>query len=97
MSKRFIEQESIRAGQQRAYGDSIYESILTFSVPEGQAWASKWPTTADQVKPFVKLLVHDFYEGDPKDMWHTPKLTKLEQVSTSPNKWHVIVTQIYLD
>lgn len=92
--RQIIEHESISAGQLRSYGDHIYESYLTFSVPEGQVWSSKWPTMSDQVVPFAKLLVRGWYD-EPE--WHQARLKKLEQVSTNPNRWHVIVTIPYLD
>ena len=93
---RSVTVQIVHSGQPRAYADSIHEAYLTFSVPEGQLWASKFGHgQADVVKPYVKLMVQDFYEGNEPDTWHLPRLKKLEQVS--PGKWHVIIISPYLD
>ena len=80
--KRFIELEVIHGGEQpRPYADHLYEGYITFSVPKGQMWASKYPTLLDDVKKYVKLFAN-FYETPE---WHQPRLDKLEQVSIEPN------------
>lgn len=89
---RSVTVEHIRGGQQRPYGDSIYEAYLTFSVPEDQVWASRFGRNEEVVKQYIPLFVHAFYE---KPEWYQPRLTTLEQVS--PGRWHVVVTQPYLD
>ena len=96
-NKKTIEIESIWGGSQpRAYADHRWEAFLTFSVPEGQAYASKWPSTAEQVAPIAKALVTNWYEKGEGD-WASPRLEKLEQVSTEPNRWHLIVTAPFTD
>lgn len=92
---RRIEVETIQSGQPRPYADHIYESYITFSVPEGQMYSSKWPSAAAQVVPYAQLLVAH-WDDDETD-WFRNRLVKLEQVSIRPNKWHVIVTSPYLD
>lgn len=90
--KRIIEVETIQAGQPRPYADHIYESYITFSVPEGQMWARKWGTHESTVKQFIPLLVGGYSENPE---WHDSRLEKLEQVS--PGRWHVIVIQPFID
>lgn len=99
---RSVTVEMVMAGQQRAYGDHIYEAFLTFWVPEGQMWASKYPGhDPELVKPYVKLFVHGFVdEGDEDglaaiDLFYSPRLKVLEEVG--PGKWHAIVAQPYID
>jgi len=81
----------------RNYADTEYEAYLTFSVPEGQAWASKFGSTPEVAKQYAQLMVHHFVEPTPERPreWHEPWLEKLTQVS--PCRWHVIVRSPYLD
>jgi len=99
---RSVTMEMLSAGQHRPYGDHIYEAYLTFWVPEGQMWASKYPgSNPELVKPYVKLFVHNFVEDngegmlDDMSLFYAPRLKLLEEIE--PGKWHVIVTQPYLD
>jgi hypothetical protein len=91
--ERSVTVELVRAGQPRAYADHVYEAYLTFSVPEGLGWSSKYGRKEEQVKPYIPLFVHPFVEENRQ--WHQPWLEKLEQVS--PGRWHVIVKSPYLD
>jgi hypothetical protein len=98
--KRSVEVDLIQSGQPRPYADHIYEGYLTFSVPDGQAWDSKFPNTKDTVAQYAKLMVHhwdDELPDDPMERWFAAKLDKLEQVSEVPNKWHVIVRVPFTD
>jgi hypothetical protein len=92
--KRFIEVDLKQAGQPRPYADSIYEGYLTFSVPEGQMYASKWPKDPEQVKPFAQLLIEPWYD---EPQWYQSRLKTLERVPGETNRWHVIVIRPYLD
>lgn len=94
---RSVTVETISSHQLRPYGDHVHESYLTFSVPKGQMWASKFGTTEDVVKQYIPLFVHSFTEDteDSQANWYESRLKKLEQVS--PGRWHVIVTTPYTD
>ena len=96
---RSVEVELIKGGgQARPYAPHIWEAYLTFKVPEGQMWASKFGHgNEDVVKPYVTLFVHSFYEGTDKgiDAYYSAKLEKLEEME--PGKWHVIITEPYID
>lgn len=85
--------EHIRGGQPRPYADNEYEAYLTFSVPDGQLWASKAGHSNAFVKPYVRLMVHSFVEG--RREWHEPWLEKMTQVE--PGRWHIIIKSPYLD
>ena len=92
--KRIVEVDLISSHQLRPYGDTIYEGYLTFSVPEGQMYASKFPSKREQVEPYARLMIASWSENpDPFDN----RLDLFEQVSTEPNKWHIIVRRYYND
>ena len=91
---RSVTVEVLRSSQPRAYADHEYEAILTFSVPDGQMWSSKFGQQPDIVKSYIRLMVHNFVDG-PEREWHEPYLETLEQIS--PGKWHVVVKSPYLD
>jgi hypothetical protein len=90
----FSHSELSWSGQQpRAYADHIWEGYITFSVPEGQVWCSRYGVDESIVKQYIPLFIAPFVEG--KREWYQPWLEKLEQVS--PMRWHVIVKSPYLD
>ena len=91
---RSVTVETISANQLRSYGDHVYESYLTFSVPKGQLWASKYGETEAIVRQYIPLFVHSFSEVKPYQ-WPNAWLETLEQVS--PGRWHVIIKSPYLD
>jgi len=91
---RAVTVEIVQAGQPRPCADSIYEGYITFSVPEGQIWASKVGGDITTAKQYVKLMLRDFAEPEEVGWW-LPRLTKMEQVS--PLRWHAIVTSPYTD
>jgi hypothetical protein len=96
MQSRTVTYESVQAGQPRPYADSTYEGYLTFTVPEGQMWASKFGEHVENVKPYVKLMCNHFTEEPESwENFHVGRLKLLEQVS--PGRWHVIVTVAYCD
>ena len=94
IGKRFVELEMISASQPRSYADHVYEGYLTFSVPEGQSWASKFPSRLEEVIPYAKLMICNWVD---KPAWFEARLQKLEKVDGPENKWHIIVTSPYLD
>ena len=92
MDSRSVTVEIVQAGQPGPYKDHIYEGYITFSVPEGQMWASKFGSSLETVKPYIQIMLGSFVENPE---WWQPRLKLCEQVS--PLRWHVIVTQPYLD
>lgn len=104
--KRIVELEIIRAGQPRPYADSVVEGYITFLVPEGQLWASRFLHQGDGhdrevVKRYIQTFGYSFdYDKEigetfAPDMWHRPWLEKLEMVS--PGRWRFKVMSPYLD
>lgn len=96
-SIRNIQLETVSSHQLRPYGDTIFEGYVTFSVPEGQLYASKWGhhENGEAAKMVIKGLVVDFDETMQPDGWHRPILKTLEQVS--PGRWHYVINRMYLD
>jgi len=73
----------IRAGQPRAYADSDYEGVFTFS----------WHPSEQEVKAFTKLMLHDFVDVPTHAL--DARLEKCEM--RTPNEWHVHVHAEYND
>ncbi len=90
--KRFIEIEIIKSGQQRAYGDSIYEGYLRYS-SEG-LWASELPI--DVAKKEAQVLIHEFVEkDDPKREWYQAYLDECKK--TAEKEYYFKIIEPYDD
>lgn len=101
-SIRSVTLELLHSGQPRAYADELWEGVLTFSVPEGQLWAGGFPSTPEQVKPYVNLMLHGFVDklAGEKWEWHQPWLKELERLGVPderPIRWRAVVIGPYLD
>jgi hypothetical protein len=88
--------ERLRAGQPRAYADSVYEAILRvewvpYFLNQPEEWA---PAQFEEsvIKRYVRALVHEFSD---KPEFLEPSLTMLKKEATGV--WHAIVTQPYCD
>lgn len=99
-SIRSVTVESLRAGQPRPYADEEYEGILTFTVPDDQLWAGGFPSREEDVKEYVKLMIHGFVDklaGETWE-WHQPWLKELERLGPErPIRWRALVIGPYLD
>jgi len=99
MDQRTVTVEIIHGGGQPApYADHLWEAYLTFSVPEGQLWASKYGHDEETAKRYANFMIHSFRE--PRDVttaegFYAPYLAKIEQVS--PGRWHVVIKEPYID
>jgi len=97
MSRFRVEVRTIRAGQPRAYADSVYESDIIFS----NWWDSttgeregNWCPHRDTVKKLAALLVHDFVDSENRHMLD-PYLESISKVG--PQVWKVVIIDPYCD
>jgi hypothetical protein len=83
MNQKTVTLKIIREGQPRAYADSDYEGVFTFS----------WEPSESQVKAFARLMLHEFYDEPPHAV--APRLEKCE--SRSAKEWYVHIHAPYTD
>jgi hypothetical protein len=102
MDSRSVTNDVIHGGGQlRAYGDHVWEGYLTFSVPEGQKWASKFGHDAEGMvaKQYIRCFVSEFSEVPDGRMsaavYFSPRLDKLTQIE--PGRWYYRIISPYTD
>ena len=97
-----ITHDVISSHQLRAYGDTVYEGYMTFTVPDGQMVGSGYlrvdnDFTRQKVKDYLRVLVVDFVDNKKtnSDDWYLPHLQNLRYLGDG--KWHYYITRHYLD
>jgi hypothetical protein len=83
MNDRTITLNIIRAGQPRAYADSVYEGVFTFS----------WQPNETDVKAIAKVMLHPFVD-EPTHALES-RLQKFEK--RTPNQWHIEILSPFTD
>lgn len=96
--------EHMKSGQQRRYGDCIYESKVTITGP------TKYLPNEDAVVSLAKLIVHPFTHDARKDAadeipWYAPRLSRVSngdvrhdaETDTYSQEWVVYGFRPYLD
>ena len=81
----------IRSGQPRAYADSCYESVITFS----GGTLGKWTPPEMTVKALAQVLVRSFVEPKDSKCWVDSVLKEIKE--ESPGVWRIVIVEPYMD
>lgn len=84
-----FEVDWVRAGQRRAYEDTVHEAtIRVFENGEQRTFND------DYIKNLAKTLVHPWTDDFKGENWHRPRITKF---TSRGNEWDIQITTPFTD